>query len=302
MPEPVWVDLLDPSVGALDAVLPDNVHVSALERLVGPPIVTADPRPRLETHGDYLFGVLVIPITFDSTVVHQELGLIVTRDRLVTARKTPAACEPFQADALVAVAHREGWSPGMCLYALFDDIAEHFISQVDAFNTEIDELEDNVEKWKAAEIRQHIGSIRHNILHVRRVLTATRDAARSVLDDRVDLDGEPELFPREVELHFADTYDKLLRATDALDLARDLLSGVRDYHAAQVANSQNEVMKRLTVIASLLLTPTFIVGLYGMNFEHIPELGWHHGYLFAWALIVATTIGQLIWFRRRKWM
>lgn len=78
-----------------------------------------------------------------------------------------------------------------------------------------------------------------------------------MLDDRVELDDEPAVFSREIELHFADAYDKLLRATDGLDLSRDLLAGVRDYHQAQVANTQNEVMKRLTVIASVLLLPAF---------------------------------------------
>ena len=99
------------------------------------------------------------------------------------------------------------------------------------------------------------------------MLTPSRDAARAVLDDRVELDGDVTLFPRDIELHFADAYDKLLRATDGLDLARDLLAGVRDFHQAQVANDQNEVMKRLTVVASVLLLPTFIVGLYGQNLQ-----------------------------------
>jgi magnesium transporter len=123
-----------------------------------------------------------------------------------------------------------------------------------------------------------------------------------VLDDRVELDGEVSLFPRDIELHFADAYDKLLRATDGLDLARDLLAGVRDFHQAEIANDQNEVMKRLTVVASVLLVPTFIVGLYGQNFKHVPELGWTQGYLWSWGLIVVTTALQLWYFRRKRWI
>jgi hypothetical protein len=83
----------------------------------------------------------------------------------------------------------------------------------------------------------------------------------------------PELLPRDVELDFADAYDKLLRATDGLDLSRDLLSSARDYSQAKIANDQNEVVKRLTVIASILLVPTFIVGLYGQNFATSPSSG-----------------------------
>ena len=81
-----------------------------------------------------------------------------------------------------------------------------------------------------------------------------------------------------------------------------LLAAVRDYYQAKIANDQNEVMKKLAVIASLLLFPTFIVGVYGQNFDHMPELHWRLGYLFSWALIVVTTILQLVFFRWRRWI
>ncbi len=121
-----------------------------------------------------------------------------------------------------------------------------------------------------------------------------------IIDDRVEID-DGELFPREVEIHFADVYDKLLRATEGLEISRDLLGGVRDYLQAKIANDQNEVMKWLTAIASLLLLPTFIVGLYGQNFREIPELHWGFGYAWSWGLIVVTTIGQLWFYRRKGW-
>jgi magnesium transporter len=93
-----------------------------------------------------------------------------------------------------------------------------------------------------------------------------------------------------------------MRALDGLDLSRDLLASVRDYALAMVANDQNEVMKRLTVVASLLLLPTFIVGLYGQNFRNIPELRWSFGYAYVWGVIVVTTLLQLWWFKRNDWI
>ena len=120
-----------------------------------------------------------------------------------------------------------------------------------------------------------------------------------IVDGRIEID-DGELFPREVELHFADAYDKLLRATEGLETSRELLGGVRDYFQAKIANDQNEVTKRLTAIASLLLVPTFIVGVYGQNFRNIPELHWGFGYAWSWGLIVVTTIGQLVFFRRKR--
>src|SRR5581483_292233 len=135
---------------------------------------------------------------------------------------------------------------------------------------------------------------------IRRTLAPTRDAVRKVVDNRVELE-DVELSPRDVEIAFGDAYDKLLRATEALESSRDAVAGVRDYLQGKISNDQNEVMKRLTVIASLLLLPTFIVGLYGQNFHHIPELGWSFGYWWSWAWIVGTTIAQLAFFRWKKW-
>ena len=105
-----------------------------------------------------------------------------------------------------------------------------------------------------------------------------RDAVRRVVDDVVDVEEGKDVFPHDVEIAFNSAYDKLLRAFDGLEFSRDLLASVRDYQQSKIANDQNEVMKRLTVIAALILLPTFIVGLYGQNFVHMPELRWHYGY------------------------
>jgi magnesium transporter len=263
----------------------------------------AEPRPRLQTQGGYVFGVLAVPaIRADGMVVFQEVNLIANLDVLVTVRKTPDGHTACEFNDVRNAALRNESPPGLCLHAMIDEIAERFLTMVDDFDEHIDELEDHVTDWPSAEIRERISTLRHDILHVRRVLAPTRDAARAVLDDRVELDGDVSLFPRDVELHFADAYDKLLRATDGLDLSRDLLAGVRDYVQAEIAVNQNEIMKRFTVIASLLLVPTLIVGVYGQNFEDMPELRWASGYAFSWGLIIVTTLLQLWYYRRKRWI
>jgi magnesium transporter len=281
--------------------LPDGIHETAMARILEPG--REEPRPRLAAQGNYVFGVLAFPaVRTNGQLVFQEVDVIATLDVLVTIRKTPVGHTACEFDDVRNAALRNGSPPGLCLHAVVDEIAERFLTMVDGFDEGIDELEDHVQDWLSTEIRERISTIRHDILHVRRVLQPTRDAARAVLDDRVELDGEVSLFPRDIELHFADAYDKLLRATDGLDLARDLLAGVRDFHQAEIANNQNEVMKRLTAIASMLLVPTFIVGLYGQNFKHIPELAWSQGYLWSWSLIIVTTGFQLWYFRRKRWI
>ena len=296
-----WVDLCDPDEATLRAALPAGIHDTAMTRILSP--AREEPRPRLVAQGNYVFGILAFPAVRSSgEVVFQEVDVIANLDVLVTIRKTPVGHTACEFDDARNAALRNDAPPGLCLHAVVDEIAERFLTMVDGFDDNIDELEDHVKDWPSTEIRERISSIRHDILHVRRVLAPTRDAARAVLDDRVELDGEVSLFPRDIELHFADAYDKLLRATDGLDLSRDLLAGVRDYHQAEIANDQNEVMKRLTVVASVLLLPTFIVGLYGQNFKHIPELQWAQGYGWSWCVILATTALQIWYFRRKRWI
>jgi magnesium transporter len=298
-----WIDLCDPDEATLEAAIPVQVHSTAMDRLREPASDDDEPRPRLEAHGGYVFGVLVLPtIDEHAEVTVHELDVVATLDRLVTVRKTPPGGTACDISAIRDVALRNDNPTGLNLFFLFDEIAEQFLTVVDRFNGEIDELEDNVGEWPSERVRVEISHIRHEILEVRRALAPSRDAARAVLDDRVELDGDVTLFPRDIELHFADAYDKFLRATDALDLARDLLSGVRDFHQSQIAQDQNEVVKKLTVIASVLLLPTFIVGLYGQNLRGAPEFRWANGYLFSWCLIIVTTIAQLVFYRRKHWI
>ena len=216
-------------------------------------------------------------------------------------RKTPAGCTPYDPSAVRESVHDTD-SGGMILYRLLDDIAERYLDLVDDVDSEIDELEDLVEDQSAERTRLRISNLRHDLLHIRRTLAPMRDAVRRVVMNAVEVEEGPDVFPQEVEVAFNAAYDKLMRALDGLELSRDLLASVRDYSQAKVANDQNEVMKRLTVVASLLLLPTFIVGLYGQNFRHIPELNWSWGYGYVWGVIVVTTLLQLWWFKRKNWI
>ena len=298
-----WIDLIDPTPAELREKLPRGVHESALALLEAPPQHTDEPRPTLQTHGDYVFGIFLLAIAAanENRVFYQEVDVVLTHDALLTVSKTPPGEAPYDPRPVRESCQPDD-KPGMMLYRLVDDIAEHYLDLVDALDDEIDELEDTVETTPASAIRNRIGELRHDLLHIRRTLGPTRDAVRHIVDNVIEVDGG-ELFPRDVEIAFNGAYDKLMRALDGLELSRDLLAGVRDYLQAKIANDQNEVTKKLTVIASVLLVPTFIVGLYGQNFRHhFPELGWRFGYAWSWALILVTTFLQLWYYRRKKWI
>jgi Mg2+ and Co2+ transporter CorA len=248
-----WIDLLDPSEEELREQAPRELEEIAIEPLVAHPRHDDEPRPTLQGHGDYVFGIFLLARAMpdEDSIYYQEIGVVLTNDMLLTIRKTPAdRGEPYDIEPVRAAA-RDTDSPGMIAYRIVDDIAEKYLDLV---------------------------------------------------DDVVEVERGKDVFPHDVEIAFNGAYDKLLRALDGLEFSRDLLSSVRDYHQSKIANDQNEVTKRLTVIASIILFPTFIVGVYGQNFVHMPELHWHYGYAYSWALIVGSTLVQLWWFRRKRWL
>jgi magnesium transporter len=297
-----WIDLLDPSPDELAARLPEGLHESDLTQLHAPGPAG---RPGLTSHDGHVFGVLLVAVVDApaNDVFYQEIDVVLTMGTLLTVRKTTPGRPPYDSTS-VRAARRPEDSPARCVYRLVDDVADHYLDVVDDLEQEIGDLEDHVVEWSSGEVTLRIRRLRHQILHVRRTLGPMRDTIRAVADGRIDLVyGMEEQDPRDLEHEFSGVHDRLLRATEGLELAHDLLAGARDYYQAKVAQDQNEVVKRLTAIASLLLVPTFIVGLYGQNFLKMPEYHWGvWGYVWSWGLIVASTIGQLWYFRRKQWL
>jgi Mg2+ and Co2+ transporters len=299
-----WIDLLDPTEEELHSKVSFKLQESAIELLLTKPEHDDEPRPTIQSHGAYVFGVFLVAIALpdDDGMCYQEIELVVAPGTILTVRKTPPNGRPPYDPTSVRATVRDTDAAGMIAYRIVDDIAEKYLDLVDAVDAEIDELDDKIDDQPPATSRERISELRHDLLRIRRTLAPTRDAVRRVVDDVIEVEHGEEVFPHEAEIAFTSTYDKLLRASDGLEFSRDLLASVRDYQQSKIAIDQNDVTKRLTVAASLILVPTFIVGVYGQNFVHMPELRWHYGYAYSWALIILTTIAQLIWFRRKRWI
>ncbi|MDH4104072.1 MAG: magnesium transporter CorA family protein [Thermoleophilia bacterium] len=294
-----WLDMVDPTREEVLAALPVHVDPDVVEALAAPSR-DRDPRPLLVGHGSYVFGVLVamLPLADEHEILHQEIFVVATPQRLVTVRKTPPRGPAYDTSVLEAAATDA--TVGVLIHRLVDDVADTYLDLLDAIFAEIDALEDRIDELRPSVVRLRLSELRHELLHRRRTVSATRGALRRVLDGRVDV-GDHALFPAEVERLFGDTYDTLVRVTEELDVARDLLSGVRDHLQSKIAENQNEVGKKLTVIASLVLVPSLIVGFYGQNFSG--EFGqgfWTLG--VSTALILASTAVQLALFRWRRWI
>ncbi|HEX2345374.1 MAG TPA: CorA family divalent cation transporter [Gaiellaceae bacterium] len=297
-----WLDLVDPTRDELLSTLPVPVDPEVIEALAERSGEGREARPLLEGHGAYVFGVLLgaRPVPHEDRIAYLEIDLIATPSVLVTVRKTSRdGAAPFDVSALHPAAEQAA-SAGILLHRLVDEIADSFVASNDAAYAEIEELEDALDTWPPSRVRMRISDLRHELLHGRRTVSATRAAIRRVLDGRIEV-GEHALFPPAVERLFAETYDTLVRVTEELDIARELLAGVRDHHQSKVTEGQGDVAKKLTIIASLVLVPTLIVGYYGQNFESaFDEAYWSVG--ASTGLIVVTTLVQLAIYRWRRWI
>jgi Mg2+ and Co2+ transporter CorA len=295
-----WIDLVDPTRDEILGAIATPLDPDAVEMLAAPAGDGRSARPLLEGHGTYVVAVLAYPRAFTSEdrVEYLELDVLATPARVVTIRKSGTRGDFPPVDGIAARIDA-GAEAGEAFHAAVDDAADAFLELLDGLYEEIDDLESRVEQLSGVDTRRRLAELRHELLLARRFASATRGVARRIVDGRIDV-GKADLFPGGVEALFVDTYETLVRVTEEFDVARDLLAGVRDYYQAKITEQQNDVSKKLTMIASLVLVPSLIVGFYGQNFaDEFREAYWSVG--VSLGLIVATTLVQLAIFRWRRW-
>jgi magnesium transporter len=296
-----WTDLVDPTGDEIARAISITVPADALAILTEPRQDDHAPVPLLQAHGTCVLAVLAHPVpgSREERLEYLELDLVATPTNVLTVRKTGVGGALAPVDGIAARVDADA-SAGEIVQAAVDDASDAFLELLDGLYESIDDLESDIEHLSGADVRRRISLLRNELLRARRASSATRGIARRIVDGRVDV-GRADLFPPDVETRFVDTYETLVRVTEELDVARDLLGGVRDYYQAKIAEQQNEVAKTLTVIASLVLVPTFIVGFYGQNFAgEFRDWYWTVG--FSSGLILATTLVQLALFRWRRWI
>jgi magnesium transporter len=302
--------LADPShdelLQAVDGLITDDAAQRLADRFVTPGLTRAS----LRQEQDHIFGSVVVPqsLAEEDVVVYEQMDLVITPravvvmtttdDQLLRAKGTPT---PWSEMVRRTCSESEAQDAGRLIHKLFDAAVDRYEALAVDLELEIDDVENAFEDWSGEAIQTRLRGIRNDLLASRRNLVPLREGLRRIAEDEIDLD-ENRFFSRDVDIRFRDTYERVLRVNETLDSLRDYVGGVRDAHQAHVAQKQNEVMQRLTVVASILLVPTLIVGIYGQNFSDMPETHWAHGYFFSWGLILLITVGQLFYFRKRGYL
>jgi magnesium transporter len=297
-----WIDLVDPTSDEVLKALPVHIDPQVVELLASKRSEERSPRPVIEGHGAYVFGILAFahPLPEENRIAYHEVDFIATDGLVATVRKSLSGDGAGVYPPMSYRPTQEGEPAGALVHTLLDDVADSYLSSIDEIYGEIEELEDAIDAAPPGVVRERISRFRHELLYARRVMSATRSAVRRIVDDRIEIGGDA-LFGREVERRFMETYETLVRVIEELDLARELLAGVRDHHQSKITENQGEIGKKLTVIASLVLVPSLIVGFYGQNFESAFD-EWYWSLAVSSGLIVASTVVQLALFRWRRWI
>ena len=160
----------------------------------------------------------------------------------------------------------------------------------------VDALEEEVVESSSRSVLARIHATRRTFLTLHRVQWRQRDAIGALMRD------EELPFTAEVRPYLRDTHDHAFQTLDAIETYRDMVIGLMDLYLSSASHRMNEVMKTLTIVATIFIPLTFVAGVYGMNFEHMPELHWRFGYPGIWLLMVGLAVGLVAWFRRRGWM
>ena len=163
-------------------------------------------------------------------------------------------------------------------------------------NEEIENIEEDLWSGEDSNALSSIHRIRRQLLQFRKSIWPLRDSINSLIRD------ESPLVKDETKLFLRDVSDHTIQIADSLDNNREMVSSLHDMHQTNISNKMNEVMKVLTIIATIFIPLTFIAGIYGMNFEYMPELSWQYSYPIAWFVMILVTIGMVIYFKKKNWM
>jgi magnesium transporter len=181
-------------------------------------------------------------------------------------------------------------------YSLVDAIVDYYFVILEKLGEKIEGIEEELVTNPTPETLQTIHHLKRELIFLRKSVWPLREVI-SVLER-----GESALIQESTGIYLRDLYDHTIQVIDSIETFRDMVAGMLDIYLSSVSNKLNEVMKVLTIIATIFIPVTFIVGIYGMNFQYMPELGWRWGYPVVWLVIVVVVIAMVFYFRRKKWI
>jgi magnesium transporter len=292
-----WVDVQ--GLGSAE-ILERLAQIFELHPLMLEDMVNAPERPKIEEDEDQLLIVarMVVPKEAVCGFYSEQVSFVLGGNYVLTVQEEP------EHDCFHPVRARINYNKGTIrkrqsdylAYALLDAIIDGFFPVLERYGERLEELEEEVMVNPNRRTLQEIYEIRRELLQLRRAIWPQRDVINSLIRDGYELISD------EVRVYLRDCYDHTVQIMDMVETYRELASGLMDVYLSAVSNRMNEIMKVLTVVSSIFIPLTFIAGVYGMNFERMPELKFYWGYPICISAMAAIALGLLFFFWRRGWL
>jgi len=261
-------------------------------------IANTDQRPKAEEYDTYLFVVLKMLTPVEAGVNSEQVSLILGDGWLLTFQ------EGLDGDPFGPVRERlknpqgriRSQKADFLAYSLMDIIVDNYFLVLEQVADRIEVMEEDLMRTPSQRTLAEIYRLKRELLFIHKAIWPLREVINSMIRRESPLIKESTL------IYLRDLYDHTIQVIETVETLRDMLSGMLDIYLSSVSNRMNAVMKVLTIIATIFMPLTFIVGLYGMNFKYMPELEWRWGYPAVLLVMVGVTVGMLIFFRRKKWL
>ena len=308
----VWIDLAEPTPEeeerVLKAFLP--VHALTFEDIIKPRASGSTHLPKVEEFPDYLFAI-VNPLPLElhaepgnelakSVRVHKlprpQLSAVLTHTVLITHHYSSMPCIMEGHGHLDRHAANVKRGPDYLFHLILDGIVDDYAPMVDRISQQLDRLETKMFRQPTPAVLAKLMRVKREVTYLRKTLILEREVLARLIRGEFQL-----VDPREMA-YYRNVYDHLVRYTDLIENAREMVSDLMQTHLAATSNRLNEIMKTLTMISTIGMICTLIVGYYGMNFKHIGELEWEYGHWLAFGLMVAVSLGLLTLYRWKKWL
>ncbi|MCB4808399.1 magnesium/cobalt transporter CorA [Tamlana sp. 62-3] len=283
-------------------------HVDTIEKigehyelhpLVLEDIVNTSQRPKIDEYDDYIFVVLkMLYYDANDTIISEQVSFILGEDYVLSFQEAEGDVFDSVRDRL---RHAKGRIRNMqsdyLLYTLMDAIVDHYFSVIEVLGNKIEDFESDIFSGNVQDdTSQNIQNLKREILRVRRAMFPLREIL-----NRIEKNENTLIKPKTIT-YYRDIYDHLIQVSENIEIYREMVWSLMDMYMTTISNKMNEVMKVLTIMASIFIPLTFIAGIYGMNFQYIPELHYKNGYFVVWGVMIAIFLGMMYYFKRKKWL
>ena len=295
-PTVTWINI--DGLHQVDIIEKLGKHFS-LHPLILEDIVSTEQRPKMEDFEHYIF-VITKMLFYDEkegeTKIEQ-VSLVLGENFVISFQEREGDIfEPIRERIRKGKGRIRKMGADYLAYALLDAVVDNYFLILEKLGERLEDLEDRVVSNPQPETSQEIHKLKREMIFLRKSVWPLREVINSL--ER----GESPLIKKSCRIFLRDVYDHTIQVIDTVETFRDMVSGMHDTYLSSISNRMNEVMKVLTIIATIFIPLTFIAGIYGMNFEFMPELKWHGAYFVVWGIILFIAVLMVIFFKRKKWL